>query len=91
MRRAEASCLNEHMLAVWQAFIAADAWRHFDCSDDVKAISAEGWPRDVRPYQATELLRRQIASSSRFCALHVGWRRRTCAWPGRDPATPQIP
>ena len=44
--------LNDDMLAAWQAFIAADAWGHFDGSDYAKALYAAGWPKDVRPYQA---------------------------------------
>ena len=44
--------LNDDMKAAWEAFIAADAWGHFDASDYAKALYAAGWPKDVRPYQA---------------------------------------
>jgi Phage integrase family len=44
--------LNDDMAAAWKAFIAADAWGHFDGSEYAKALYAAGWPRDVRPYQA---------------------------------------
>ena len=44
--------LNDDMLAAWEAFLAADAWGHFDGSDYPKALYAAGWPRGVRPYQA---------------------------------------
>jgi site-specific recombinase XerD len=44
--------LNDEMFEAWKAFIAADAWGHFDASDYAKALYAAGWPRDVRPYQA---------------------------------------
>ena len=44
--------LNDDMQAAWEAFIAADAWGHFDASDYAKALYAAGWPKDVRPYQA---------------------------------------
>jgi site-specific recombinase XerD len=44
--------LNDEMLTAWKAFIAADAWGHFDGSDYAKALYAAGWPKDIRPYQA---------------------------------------
>ena len=44
--------LNDDMLAAWEAFVAADAWGHFDGSDYAKELYAAGWPKDVRPYQA---------------------------------------
>ena len=44
--------LNADMVGAWKAFIAANAWGHFDGSDYAKALYAAGWPKDVRPYQA---------------------------------------
>jgi integrase len=44
--------LNDDMKAAIDAFIAADAWGHFDGSDYAKELYAAGWPKDVRPYQA---------------------------------------
>lgn len=44
--------LNDDMLAAWNAFVAANAWGHFDGSDYAKELYAAGWPKDVRPYQA---------------------------------------
>jgi site-specific recombinase XerD len=44
--------LNDEMLAGWTAFIAANAWGHFDTSDHDKRLYEAGWPKDVRPYQA---------------------------------------
>jgi integrase len=44
--------LNDDMLTAVKAFIAADAWGHFDGSDYAKELYAAGWPKDVRPYQA---------------------------------------
>ena len=44
--------LNADMVGAWEAFIAANAWGHFDGSDYAKALYAAGWPKDVRPYQA---------------------------------------
>jgi integrase len=44
--------LNDDMHAAVSAFVAADAWGHFDGSDYAKALYAAGWPKDVRPYQA---------------------------------------
>ena len=44
--------LNDDMVAVWEAFMAAEAWGAFDGSDYAKALYAAGWPKDVRPYQA---------------------------------------
>jgi integrase len=44
--------LNDDMKGAIEAFIAADAWGHFDGSDYAKELYAAGWPKDVRPYQA---------------------------------------
>lgn len=41
--------LNDDMLAAWQAFVAADAWGHFDGSDYAKALYAAGWPKHAGP------------------------------------------
>lgn len=44
--------LNDDMKAAMEAFVAADAWGHFDGSDYAKELYVAGWPKDVRPYQA---------------------------------------
>lgn len=42
--------LTDDMIAAWKAFIAADAWGHFDGSDYCRALYAAGWPEHIRPY-----------------------------------------
>lgn len=44
-------CLNDEMLAAWQAFVEADAWGPYDSRSFAKTLQRNGWPTEVRPYQ----------------------------------------
>lgn len=55
--------LTADMVAAWRAFIAADAWGHFDGSDYAKALYAAGWPDDIRPYNAKHTIGITLAES----------------------------
>jgi len=55
--------LTSDMLAAWRAFIAADAWGHFDGSDYAKQLYAAGWPKHIPPYNAKYTVAITLAES----------------------------
>lgn len=56
--------LTDDMRAAWQAFIAANAWGHFDGSDYAKALYAAGWPKHIRPYNAKHTVAITLAEAN---------------------------
>jgi site-specific recombinase XerD len=56
--------LTSDMVAAWKAFIAADAWGHFDGSDYAKQLYAAGWPKGIRPYNAKHTVALTLANSN---------------------------
>jgi integrase len=42
--------LNSEMLDAWKAFVAADAWSHYDTRSFARTLRACGWPKGIRPY-----------------------------------------
>ncbi len=44
--------LNAEMRAAWAAFLAADAWGHYDKRNFARTLHRCGWPAGVRPYNA---------------------------------------
>lgn len=42
--------LNSEMRDAWTAFIAANAWGHYDTRSFARTLKACGWPKGIRPY-----------------------------------------